>query len=82
MLYLWQPWVKALAEETGKLDGRAVKLDQILNEARAVTEATKGIESKLSGDLWYRQMLMTEKKQLYLQIFDTLDRLRREMTAT
>ena len=80
LLYFWQPWAKALAEETGKLDAREAKLDAILNETKAVTEAQKKIESRLAGELWNAQTRRNETKDFYSSLLMALYKASRACT--
>src|SRR6266478_298890 len=75
ILWFWKPWVGAYAGEKGKTLARKEDLDAILAEVRAVTIAQKEIESNLSGDLWHRQTRWNEKKDIYTQLIDIVDKI-------
>jgi len=72
ILGIWKPWGAAYAGEKGKNFARKEDLDIILAEVRAVTITQKEIESKLSGDLWDRQMHWNQKRDLYVELLDTI----------
>ena len=64
-LGFWKPWLGAYGGEKGKNLARKEDLDAILTEVKAVTAATKEIESKLAGDLWNRQTIWNQRRDLY-----------------
>jgi hypothetical protein len=76
-----QETAKAMGQEQGKNLARKEDLDAILAEVRAVTVATKEIEAKISGELWYRQMHWTEKKDLYGQLVKNVNELLRHLNV-
>jgi len=71
ILYFWQPWTEAYAGEKGKNLARKEDLTDILAEVRAIAFAQKEIESKLAGDLWQKQNVWNEKKNIYASLLIT-----------
>lgn len=68
VLGFWKPWAAAYSGEKGKNLARKEDITTILAEVRAVTIAQKEIESKLTGDLWYRQMRWNQKRDTYIEL--------------
>jgi hypothetical protein len=50
-------------------------LDKIVAEVRVVTAHTEQIKSEITGAMWLRQTVWTEKKMLYHSILNTISRL-------
>jgi hypothetical protein len=70
-LYVFQPWAKAYAETAAAIKARDERLDKILKEVEAVTRTQEQIKSELSGDLWQRQTVWNQKKELYGELLKT-----------
>jgi hypothetical protein len=68
ILGIWKPWGAAYAGEKGKNLARKEDLETVLAEVRAVTITQKEIEQKISGDLWDRQVIWNQKRDMYAQI--------------
>jgi hypothetical protein len=70
VLFFWKPWLGAYGGEKAKNFARQEDLEKILSEVRSVTVATKEIEAKISGDLWTKQMVWNQRRDLYGRILD------------
>jgi hypothetical protein len=68
VLYLWKPWIKAYSEEKGRLLARDESLENIMREVRSITETQKAIETRLSGELWRRQWVLNQKRDIYAEL--------------
>lgn len=78
ILWVWKPWAAAYSGEKAKNFARKEDLDIILAEVRAVTASQEEIKVRLSAEQWDRQMLMTEKKNVYGNLLLTIH----EMTGS
>ena len=60
-------WLKAFATTKGK-DAAATKEDikEVLDKVSRVTDTTKSIESRISGDLWEKQSRWQRKEKFYV----------------
>lgn len=67
-LHIFQPWAKAYAETAAMLKARDERLDKILREVEAVTRTQEQIKADLSGDLWHRQTVWTQTKEIYANL--------------
>lgn len=63
--------------EFAKQVARHQNLDKLVEEARRITDAAERIKSELSHENWDRQTRWTAKRDLYVQIAQTLGDLRR-----
>jgi len=66
VLLVWKPWLGSYAGEKGKNLARQEDLERILTEVKAVTATQKEIESKISGEAWHAQWIMTERRNSYV----------------
>jgi hypothetical protein len=74
----WKPWLAAYGGEKGKNLARKEDLDAILAEVRAVTITQREIESKIAGELWNKQLITNQKKDLYADILRLLHEFMKE----
>jgi hypothetical protein len=75
VLGFWKPWAKSYADEKAKTFARKEDLDAIVAEVRAVTAAQKGIENKLSGELWNQQTQWSHRRDAYATLLTTVTKL-------
>ena len=71
-IWFLKPWAQGYAQEKSKNYARKEDLAEILAEVRAVTITQKEIESQLSGQLWSRQVLWSEKKLIYAEVLNRI----------
>ncbi|MEK7993753.1 MAG: hypothetical protein AAB403_08115 [Planctomycetota bacterium] len=76
VLLVWKPWAQAYTSEKGRNLARKEDLDKILLEVRTVTAAQKEIESKISGELWDRQMKWNQRRDTYARLLEGVERMR------
>jgi hypothetical protein len=75
VLAAWSPYLASYMGEKGKRLGTKEDIEHVLDEVRLVTAETETIKASISGDLWNRQMVHTEKCDLYVQVLRILGRL-------
>jgi len=62
----------AYAGERAKLLAQFHSLDQLVEQTGKLTETTKLIESRVSYDLWDRQMRWTAKRDMYIRVLESI----------
>lgn len=81
LLHFWKPWLGSYATEKGKNLARKEDLDLIKREMQIITRAQEEIKSKLAGELWNKQMVWNQRRDLYLNILQGLDTLQSAFSA-
>lgn len=80
---LREEWPKLLAEaneieyqkERGKRLATKEDIDNVVEQVRAVTRETEIDKAEISGGLWQRQWQMTQKRDSFTRLIDTLENL-------
>jgi len=67
---------KAFVEEMAKRLASKEDIANVLEQVRAVTRETEIIKAEISGSLWQRQWQLTEKRNSYTRLIDTLENLK------
>ena len=66
---------KAHAEEAGKRLATKEDIDSVVEQVRAITRETEGIKASISSDVWMRQWLMNQKRDVYATLIQRMDEL-------
>ena len=66
------PVFDAYAGERAKLLAQFHNLDKLVEQTAKLTETTKLIESRVSYDLWDRQMRWDFKRDIYIRLMEAL----------
>ena len=72
---IWKPWLGAYGGEKGKNLARKEDLDKLLTETKILIAGQEEIKARFAGDLWNKQMVLTQKKDGYVRIVSLIDRL-------
>jgi len=65
-------WFGAYLKEKARNYATREDLEEVLQQLRKTTQTTEIIKSEISGDLWERQNRWTFKKDLYVQLLNSL----------
>ena len=75
LVAVWKPFFGAYMGEKGKRLATKEDIERVLVEVRLVTREQETIKASISGDLWNRQMVLTQKRDLYVRVLRVLTRL-------
>ena len=59
---------KAYEQERGKQLATHEDIENVLRELNAVTRETETIRAQISGDLWLRQTVLNQKRDIYVNV--------------
>jgi hypothetical protein len=66
----------AKAKKIGELDAIQERLQELVEQTRLITSIQNQIQAEINGDLWLRQMHLTQKRDLYVSIFKIIANMR------
>ena len=65
---VFRPYLKGYAEKKGENLATHEDIQKLVDQVKAVTEATKKIEAEISSGLWYRQKRWEMKREVLFEV--------------